>query len=95
MFLIEEISIGDGKFLSKAKPSSPFNINSKDLAEISEKVHQRILEIEKQMVKENPQPFSLEPTENLVGDFERDVEKFRSNPPLFELLHRFKEIFLH
>jgi len=77
---------------SFAKPSSLFPINRQDLQELSQKVHQRIFELESQMSSQEPtpqmgkQPFELEHTENLVGDFEKEVSRFKDNPPLYALL---------
>ena len=37
--------------------------------------------------------FVPDETENLKGEFEKDVEKFREQPKLYELLWKYKEIF--
>ena len=87
----------DDKNLHKiAKPSSPFPINSRDLQEISQQVHQRIFELEALQVSSQAgpkQPFALEHTENLVGDFQKEVQRFKGNPKLFELLLKYEPVF--
>ena len=77
----------------KAKPSSPFPINEKDLKEISAQVHQRIFQIEQQMATSKQEIFESSHTENLQGEFEKDISKYDDRPQLKELLVKYKKVF--
>ena len=70
-------------------------MNKKHLLQISQVLHERILELETQKLAQEKSEtlFQPEETENLHGEFEKDVEKYRAKPKLFDLLTRFKEIF--
>ena len=55
---------------SKAKPSSAFLVNGKDLEEFSMQAQQRILSLERQLVSKKEEFFEIDeqkPTENLQG----------------------------
>ena len=58
-------------------------------------VSDHILELETQKLAQEKAEklFQPEETENLHGEFEKDVEQYRSRPKLFDLLVKYKEIF--
>ena len=57
-------------------------------------INQKVLDIETQMkAQEKTETLFLpQETENLHGELEKDLQKFRTNPRLFELLCKYKEI---
>ena len=78
-----------------AKTSRPFFANRKDKEEIARLVQQRILTLEKEMLATKSEPFHDKDnkTENLKGEFDKDLEKYENRPKLKALLLKHKEIF--
>jgi hypothetical protein len=91
---LTQISLGDVDWVetTKARPSSEFVVNHKDLEEFSMQVRQRILSLEKQLVSKKEEFFETNATENLQGEFEKDLEKF-PQPKLQALLKNYQEVF--
>ena len=79
----------------QAKPTGKFPRSQKDLAEITKLVNDRILGIETQKLaqEKSEKLFKPQESENLHGELEKDLEKYRNQPRLFELLTKYKEIF--
>lgn len=95
LWLQSDFSSVEENFARKARPTSSFPINSEDLKKIGEQAHQRILSIEREMAtcKKNEELFESGDTENLHGEFAKDVAKFEKNPKLKELLLKYKDVF--
>ena len=91
---LTQISLGDVDWVetTKARPSSEFLVNHKDLEEFSMQVRQRILSLEKQLVSKKEEFFETNATENLQGEFEKDLKKF-PQPKLQALLKNYQEVF--
>ena len=78
-----------------AKPSGKFPINEKDTKEIAKLVHEKIFELETMKIASEKQTklFQTEETENLHVELEKDMEKYRGQTRLYELLCKYKGIF--
>ena len=85
----------------KAMPSSNFTMSKEDKSEIASLVHQRILHLERQMASEKSELFEdgaphdekVQDTENLHGEFEKDIKKFDDQPKLQNLLRKYQDVF--
>jgi len=78
-----------------AKATGKFPCSQKDIKEVAKSINKKILEIEsqKKAQEKTEKLFLPQESENLHGELEKDLEKFRTNPKLFELLCKYKEIF--
>ena len=79
-----------------AKPSCKFPCSQLDVEEFSKKLHDKILEVQTQkkiVVEKAEKLFFPQESENLHGELEKDLEKFKDQPNLFNLLCKYKEIF--
>ena len=90
--LVCHSSTGERQCSKLAKHSPKFPINSQEMQNL---VSENVFSLETQRIANEKveELFLPEETENLHGEFEKDVEKFRSQPKLFELLCKYKEIF--
>jgi len=85
----------------KACPSSNFKISVEDQKEIAILVEQKILQLERQIATAKSDLFEekdddddkSQDTENLHGEFEKDIKKFDGQPKLQNLLRKYKEVF--
>ena len=87
-----------GQTTPHAQPKTSQRAKPHDLEMIRAKILNRIAYLEdQQMAQAKTQTlFNPEfegPTQNLQGEFEKEVEKYRDNPRLFELLNKYKEVF--
>jgi hypothetical protein len=77
----------------RAQPKSKFTINKSDLREAVTALSQKINLVETAITQSKPEYFEDSPTENLTGEFEKDLKRFSKNPELTKLLRQFKDIF--
>ena len=78
--------------LRYAKPTAKFPINKDQVRDLALSLSQKDLEIEKMVVQAKQNPFQLE-SQNIVGDFERDLAKLECPPLIKDLLWKYKEVF--
>ena len=78
-----------------AKASGKFPINEKEQKEIAKLVYDKIFELETQKLASEKESklFAPEETENLHGELEKDLEKYKAQPKLYNLLWKYKEVF--
>jgi hypothetical protein len=77
----------------RAQPKSKFTINKSDLREAVTALNQRISSVETAFTQSKAEYFEDTPTENLTGEFEKDLKRFSKNPELMKLLKKYKNIF--
>ena len=78
-----------------AKPEGKQTISTPDLEEIKSRLYERIqrLEVQKKIDEKTTSLFVPQETENLHGEFQKEVKKFQGNPRLYSLLLQYAEIF--
>jgi hypothetical protein len=71
------------------------SIRFQELEEISKSLHEKIFSLEAQKKSEEKTStlFLPQETQNLRGEFEQEVEKFKDHPKLYELLWKYSEVF--
>ena len=80
--------------ISQALPSSLFSMSGQDKKEISSLLNHKIAPLEREIISDKFNPFELEhDTENLHGEFDKDVAKYNDRPELKNILLRYKEVF--
>ena len=93
MQLLGDVLVGDDTFSARA--TGKFPIKENDTKEIAKLVHEKIFELETKKLAEEKSTkiFQPEETENLHGELEKDLEKYKDQPRLYQLLCKYKDIF--
>ena len=73
-----------------AKASGKFPMNRKQIEEISKLLHQRIEQIERDMVAKRANPFE---SSNIQGDFASELEKVKAPPEIKKLIVKYQDVF--